>query len=150
MKNSINDSVELNAPISYVWSVLVEYNKFGEWFGVKLDKPFMVGQISCGQLTYPGYEHIPWEVSVQAIIPEQLFAFTWHPYAVHPEIDYSKETPTRVEFKLKNIPEGVLLSVSEMGFENLPEHRQMEAYQMNSNGWAQQMKNIQQYINQKR
>ena len=31
---------------------------------------------------------------MQKMEPEQLFSFTWHPYAVNPDFDYSKETPT--------------------------------------------------------
>ena len=31
----------------------------------------------------------------------RLFSFTWHPYAIEPDVDYSNETPTLVEFKLE-------------------------------------------------
>jgi hypothetical protein len=33
--------------------------------------------------------------------PKRLFSFTWHPYGVDSKIDYSKETPTLVEFRLE-------------------------------------------------
>ena len=36
--------------------------------------------------------------------PERLFSFTWHPYAIDPEEDYSGETPTLVEFTLEKTP----------------------------------------------
>jgi len=29
---------------------------------VSLDGPFIPGQVSRGQITYPGYEHLKWEV----------------------------------------------------------------------------------------
>ena len=59
------------------------------------------GQVSRGQITYPGYEHVRWEAVVQKMEPERLFSFTWHPYAIDPNEDYSKEPPTLVEFTLE-------------------------------------------------
>ena len=43
---------------------------------------------------------------MQKMEPESLFSFTWHPYAVDPKIDYSKETPTLVEFRLTETARG--------------------------------------------
>lgn len=149
MQSSIMNSVLLNAPISNVWNALIEYGKFGEWFGVKLEGPFVVGQLSQGKIIYPGYEHVSWEAVIQEIKPECLFSFTWHPYAIDPAIDYSKEIPTLVEFKLEEFSEGTLVSVFETGFEKIPSYRQDDAYQMNLVGWAEQMKNIKKYIAEK-
>ena len=82
MQDRIEKSIELKAPVSRVWRALADYREFGEWFRVKLDGPFVVGQASSGHITYPGYEHLKWEVVVQKMEPERLFSFTWHPYAV--------------------------------------------------------------------
>ena len=68
---------------------------------MKLDRPFVAGQISRGHITYPGYEHLKWEAVVQSLEPEHLFSFTWHPYAVDPKVDYSLEPSTLVEFRLQ-------------------------------------------------
>jgi uncharacterized protein YndB with AHSA1/START domain len=86
---------------------------------------------------------------VQKIEPERLFSFTWHPYAVDPKKDYSKETPTLVEFKLEKIPGGALLVVTESGFEKIPSERLADALRMNDGGWAEQMKNIESYVAKK-
>src|SRR4051794_14875092 len=131
MINSIEKRIELKAPVSRVWRALTDYREFGEWFRVKLDGPFVPGQVSCGHITYPGYEHLKWEAVVQAIEPERLFSFTWHPYAIDSSIDYSKETPTLVEFRLDKTPEGTLLVVTESGFDKIPSSRQFEAFRMN-------------------
>ena len=80
MNDSIEKRIELKAPISRVWRALTDYREFGEWFRVKLDGPFVPGQVSRGQMTYPGYEHVKWEAVVQKMEPERLFSFTWpHP-----------------------------------------------------------------------
>src|SRR5712664_1603796 len=88
------------------------------------------------------------EVVVQKMEPERLFSFHWHPYAVDPKTDYSKEKPTLVEFKLEKTASGTRLTVVESGFDSLPEGRRDEAFRMNSGGWAQQIKNIEKHVTQ--
>ncbi len=149
MSNRIEKRVELKAPISRVWRALTDHLEFGAWFGVKLDGPFVVGQPASGRITHPGYEHLKWEVTVKQMQPEKLFAFTWHPYAVEPEVDYSKETPTLVEFRLEKTETGTLLVVTESGFDRVPGSRRLEAFRMNSEGWEIQMKNIEKHVAQK-
>src|ERR1700685_2511476 len=99
MNNSIEKRIELKAPVSRVWRALTDYREFGEWFRVKLNGPFVPGQLATGKITHPGYEHVTWNAVVQAMEPEQLFSFTWHPYGIDPDVDYTKETPTLVEFR---------------------------------------------------
>jgi uncharacterized protein YndB with AHSA1/START domain len=149
MENHIEKHIELKAPISRVWRALTDYREFGDWFLVKLDGPFVVGGISRGHITHPGYEHVKWEVAVQKMEPERLFSFTWHPYAVDPKIDYSKEPPTLVEFTLEKTAGGTLLRVTESGFDKIPADRRLKAFRMDEGGWAQQMTNIEKYVAQK-
>jgi uncharacterized protein YndB with AHSA1/START domain len=146
MDNRIEQRIELKASVSRVWRALTDYREFGEWFRVKLDGPFIEGQTTTGQVTHPGYEHLKWKVLVQKIEPERLFSFTWHPYAVDPKIDYSKETPTLVEFRLEKIADGTLLTVTESGFDKIPSDRRLEAFKRDSEGWAAQVKNIEAYV----
>jgi len=148
MSDRIEKRIELAAPISRVWRALTDYREFGQWFGVKLDGPFRAGQVSRGQITHPGYEHVKWEAVVQNMEPERLFSFTWHPYAIDPNIDYSEETPTLVEFRLEGTASGTLLLVMESGFDKIPSHRRLEAFRMNDGGWAQQLKNIEKHVAQ--
>jgi|SRR5581483_10405400 len=148
MEHVIEKRIELNAPVSRVWRALTDYREFGEWFRVKLDGPFVPGQVSHGRITYPGYEHLHWEATVLKMDPERLFSYTWHPYAVGPEKDYSRESPTLVEFTLEKTATGTLLVVKESGFEKVPADRRAEAFRMNDGGWTQQMKNIEGYVTQ--
>jgi uncharacterized protein YndB with AHSA1/START domain len=104
------------------------------------------GQISRGQITYPGYEHVRWEAIVQKMEPERLFSFTWHPYAVEPGVDYSGEPQTLVEFTLEKTATGTLLRVVESGFSKLPDKRRLEAYRRNEGGWTAQVDNIARHV----
>ncbi|MGH8427947.1 MAG: SRPBCC family protein [Gammaproteobacteria bacterium] len=146
MKDRIEKSIELQVPVGRVWRALTDHREFGAWFRVELDDPFAVGEISRGHITYPGYEHLKWEATVQAMEPERLFSFTWHPYAVDPDRDYSDESQTLVEFRLKSTVSGTRLVVTESGFGALPEGRRTVALRMNESGWAQQMHNIQAHV----
>jgi uncharacterized protein YndB with AHSA1/START domain len=146
MEQRIEKHIELNAPVSRVWRALTDYREFGEWFRVKLEGPFVPGQVSRGHITHPGYEHVKWEAVVQQMEPERFFSFTWHPYSVDPQIDYSQETPTLVEFRLEPTPTGTRLLLTESGFENIPSDRRLEAFRMNDGGWTEQMKNIESYV----
>jgi uncharacterized protein YndB with AHSA1/START domain len=144
----IEKRIELKAPLSRVWRALTDHREFGLWFRVKLDGPFVPGQVSRGWITYPGYEHVKWEAVVQKMEPERLFSFTWHPYAVDPKMDYSKEPPTLVEFRLEKTAAGTLLTVTESGFDKIPAGRRPEAFRMNEGGWTQQIKSIESYVAQ--
>lgn len=148
MNDRIEKTIELKAPVSRVWRALTDYREFGTWFRVKLDGPFAPGQVSTGQITHPGFEHIRWQALVQKIEPERLFSFTWHPYAIDPKEDYSKEPSTLVVFTLEKTATGTLLRVVESGFDKIPAHRRDLAFRMNEGGWAAQMGNIAQHVGQ--
>jgi uncharacterized protein YndB with AHSA1/START domain len=149
MTDRIEKRIELKAPVARVWRALTDHREFGEWFRVKLDGPFVAGQVSRGQITYPGYEHLKWEAVVQKMEPERLFSFTWHPAAVDPKVDYSKERPTLVEFRLEKTKDGTLLVLTESGFDKIPSERGLDAFRRNDGGWTQQMKNIESHVTQK-
>jgi uncharacterized protein YndB with AHSA1/START domain len=142
MTDRIEKSIELNADVERVWRALTDHEEFGTWFRVRLDGPFAVGAPSRGHITYPGYEHLKWQAEVVRMERPNLFAFTWHPYAVDPDTDYSEEPPTLVEFRLEPAGTGTRLTVTESGFDALPAHRRDEAFRMNEGGWSEQVKNI--------
>ena len=150
MSDRIEKRIELKAPVSRVWRALTDYREFSEWFRVKLSGPFVVGQITSGYITHPGYEHVKWEAWVQKMEPERLFSFTWaHPKSLDKanySPDYSKEPTTLVEFRLEKIAIGTLLILTESGFDKLPSDRRLENFRRNDGGWTEQMKNIEAYV----
>lgn len=141
----IEKSIDIAAPLGRVWRALTDHREFGEWFRVRLESPFEAGRATRGRVTYPGYEHVKMEVQVVRIEPERYFSFRWHPYAVEPGVDYSKEPMTLVEFRLEQIATGTRLSVTESGFDSIPMARRDEAFRMNNGGWEEQIGNIQRY-----
>ena len=146
MSNSIEKQIDLKAPVARVWKALTDHREFGAWFRVHLDQPFEPGKASTGHITHPGYEHLKWTATVREMVEPQLFSFTWHPYGIDPDVDYSAETPTLVEFRLEAIDGGTRLRLIESGFDKVPAGRRAEAWRMNDKGWTQQMENIRAHV----
>ncbi len=142
----IEKKILLRAPRARVWRALTDTTEFGAWFHVRLEGPFTIGESVKGKLTYPGYEHMTMEVTVERMDAEQLFSYRWHPYAVDPKVDYSSEPTTLVEFHLEETADGTLLTVVESDFDRIPAHRRAEAYRMNSQGWSIQLENILRHV----
>jgi uncharacterized protein YndB with AHSA1/START domain len=144
--NQIEKQVLIRAPRSRVWRALTDAEEFGTWFGVKLAGPFELGRTVKGRITHPGYEHLVMEVLVERMEPEHVFAYRWHPYAVDPDVDYSGEPTTLVEFRLEDAPGGTRLTLVESGFDQVPANRRAEAFRMNDEGWRAQVENIRRHV----
>lgn len=142
----IEKKILLRAPRSRVWRALTDAEEFGSWFGVKLSTGFDPGKQVTGRITHPGYEHLELTVRVEQLEAERLLSFRWHPYAVDPDFDYSKEPMTLVEFRLEEAPEGTLLTVVESGFDQIPRERRDVAFRMNDEGWGMQMENVRRHV----
>ena len=149
--NTSTDRIErkilLRAPPSRIWRALSNAEEFGNWFGVALTgKAFAAGERMQGQITYPGYEHVVFDVVIERMEPERLLSWRWHPAAVETAVDYAKEPTTLVVFELKEAEGGTLLSVVESGFDRVPPSRRLGAFRMNSTGWDEQMQNIEKHV----
>ncbi len=143
----IEREILLKAPRSRVWRALANAEEFGTWFGVALKgKTFAAGQRVQGQITYPGYEHVVFDVVIERMEPQRLMSWRWHPASIDPSVDYSKEPGTLVVFELEDVEGGTLLRVVESGFDSLPPSRRLEAFRMNSGGWDEQVRNIERHV----
>jgi uncharacterized protein YndB with AHSA1/START domain len=142
----IEKQIVLRAPRARVWQALTDSGEFGEWFGARLEGPFVAGGRVTGRITIKGYEHVPMNLHIERVEPQHTFSYRWHPYAIEPETDYSHEPMTLVEFQLQDVPEGTRLSIVESGFDRIPLERRATAYRMNDGGWAAQAVNIERYL----
>lgn len=142
--NSIERSIHINGSRERVWRALTNAEEFGAWFGADLSgQSFTAGQRARGPMTMQGCEGLYFDAVIKQIQPQDLLSFHWHPYSGDPSADYSTEQPTLVTFTLKDVPgKGVLLTVVESGFDKVPEHRRRKAFEMHSEGWDFQLKNV--------
>ncbi len=146
MVDRIEKRIELAAPIERVWRAVTDHREFGTWFKVRLDQPFALGEMSTGQMTYPGFEHLPWLAKVEAIEEPLYFAFRWPPFYGEIEEDTSGDPWTLVEFRLEPTATGTRLILVESGFDALPEGRRGIAFRSNEGGWQEQIGNVKAHV----
>jgi hypothetical protein len=92
------------------------------------------------------YEGKPLKITIEQMEPERLFSFRWHPFAVEPGVDYSAEPTTLVVFSLEDIENGVMLTVTESGFDQIPLARRAKAFTASEQGWGMVVKLIGEYL----
>ncbi|HEX5960535.1 MAG TPA: SRPBCC family protein [Rhodanobacteraceae bacterium] len=153
----IEKQVLLKASRERVWRAVSEADQLGSWFGVAFDGPFIEGQRLTGRITptqvdaevaamQAPYAGTPFEWLVEKIEPMRRIAFRWHPFGLDQTIDYSAEPMTLIVFELHDAPGGILLTVTESGFDRLPPERRAKAFTANEDGWAHQMRLIEKYL----
>ena len=153
----IEKKILLHAPLKRVWRALSDSAEFGTWFGLKFDGPFKPGAIMRGVLVgtkvnpevaklQKAHEGLPFEITIEQMVSERLFSMRWHPFAVEPGVDYSAEATTLIEFVLEEVPNGVMLTVTESGFDRIPLARRAKAFSANEGGWAIMVKVIEEYL----
>jgi uncharacterized protein YndB with AHSA1/START domain len=153
----IEKSVFLKASRARVFQALTNSDEFATWFGMKFDRPFTEGAVLKGTVVgtkvdpevaekQKPYEGKTGEITIETIEPERLFSFRWHPHAMEPGVDYSKEPTTLVTFVLEDAPGGILLKVTESGFDRIPLERREDAFKGNEGGWTLVVTLIEKYL----
>ena len=153
----IEKKIFLRAPRKRVWRALSDSTEFGSWFGMKFDGPFAPGASMRGVIVpttvnaevanaQKPYEGTPFEITIEEMEPERLFSFRWHPGAVERGVDYSAEPTTLVVFALEEVVDGIMLTVTESGFDQIPLARRAKAFTANEQGWTMVVKLIEEYL----
>ena len=153
----IEKKVLLHAPLKRVWTALANSTEFGTWFGMKFDGPFVPGALMRGVIVptkvnaevakaQQKYDGMPVEITIEKMEPERLFSFRWHPYAIERGVDYSAEPTTLIEFVLEEMKDGVMLTVTESGFDQIPLVRRVKAFTANEEGWGMVVKLLEEYL----
>lgn len=153
----IEKQIFLKAPRARVWQAITNSAEFGSWFGMKLAGPFEAGKKIRGTISpttvdeevarlQKPHEGKAVEMLVHSIEPESRFCLKWHPFAIDPKVDYSKEPMTLITFTLEEQNGGTLLTITESGFDQIPISRRAEAIKANDGGWAHQTKLLEKYL----
>lgn len=153
----IEKQVLLSASRERVWRAISDARRFGTWFGVEFAGPFVAGQTLKGRMVptkvdpdvaksqepFAGVEFV---VVVERIEPMRHFSFRWHPYEVEPDCDPLQQPMTLVTFELEEAGGGILLTISESGFDAVPLEKRARAFADNEQGWAVQSRLIERYL----
>jgi len=143
----IEKEILLHAPLARVWRALADATEFGTWFGVRFDGPFAPGATIRGviaptkvnaEVAKAQKEHAgtPFEITVEQMETERVFAFRsqWQGDA------------TLVVFALEEAANGVVLTVTESGFDQIPLARRAQAFAANEQGWSMMVRVIEEYL----
>jgi uncharacterized protein YndB with AHSA1/START domain len=153
----IEKKIVLNASIDRVWRAISDAKEFGSWFGMAFDGPFVQGNRMTGKIVpttvdaevaklQKPHEGKAFEITIDRIEPMRKFSFRWHPFAIDPSVDYSKEPTTLVTFDLEKVSGGTQLTITESGFDKIPLARRAEAFKANEGGWQKQTELIAKYL----
>ena len=153
----IEKQILLRASRERVWRALTDSKEFGVWFGMRFQAPFSAGATMKATIVgtevddevaekQKQYEGTQFEIHVERIEPQRVFSFRWHPGAVDPKVDYSAEPTTLVEFVLEEGAGGILLKVTESGFDKIPLARRAQAFSGNESGWELVVHLIEKYL----
>lgn len=153
----IEKTTLLRAPLGRVWQAISDSSQFGEWFGLRAEGPFVAGEtVRCTivptsvdpevaeqQKEYEGFEFDIW---VEEVVAEQKLSIRWHPYSLDEDADPETEPTTLVTFTLEPQDDGVLLTITESGFDQIPLDRRAQAFASNDDGWTHQIRMIGSYL----
>jgi uncharacterized protein YndB with AHSA1/START domain len=153
----IEKKILLKAPLDRAWRAISDSKEFGTWFGMKVDGPFTPGATMHGMIVptqvnaevaaaQKQYEGKKIEITIERMEPQRMISFRWHPHAVEPGVDYSKEPTTLIVVALEQTPDGVMLTVTESGFDQIPLARRAQAFHANDQGWGMVVKLVGDYL----
>jgi uncharacterized protein YndB with AHSA1/START domain len=152
----IRKFILLRATRERVWRAISDSSQFGQWFGVSIQGPFVPGQRVAGRIVPTSVDpevakmQEPWagapcDFHVERVEPMSLFSFRWHPGG-----DLVENAPddqmTTVTFELADAPGGVMLTITETGFDRVPLERRAKAFTDNEGGWEIQTRLIEKYL----
>jgi uncharacterized protein YndB with AHSA1/START domain len=153
----ISKQIVLRATRERVWKAISDHVEFGTWFGVEIDGPFVAGTRAVGRISptkvdpdvarlQEPHRGAAFLIEVDRIEPMRLLSFRWHPYAIDQDQTYDREPMTLVTFELADVEAGILLTVTETGFDRLPAARRSIARDANDGGWEHQTRLIARYL----
>lgn len=130
-------SIVIAAQQARVWSAITEAAQISQWFDGAMQWEFIPAAGAAITFRYNG--EIIGYGSVVAAEPPEHFAFRWTPEPGNP-------TQSLVTFRLELVAGGTQVTISEEGFEALPEDVRQKRYDMNAMGWGIALDHLTAYL----
>ena len=143
-EDRIEREIVVAAPRERVWQIITQAEHLGKWFGESAEVDLRPG----GTIALRWEKYGTFYATIEKIDEPQYLSYRWIPGT--PGEKPGKENSTLVEFTLT--PQGgkTKLQVVETGFSRLPrsESERAEQFNDNSDGWASELRDLQQYVEQ--
>jgi uncharacterized protein YndB with AHSA1/START domain len=145
VQDRIEREVVVAAPRERVWEIITQAEHVGKWFG---DSGAEVDLRPGGTIVLRWEKYGTVYAMIDKIDEPNYFSYRWTPGT--PDAKPDNENSTLVEFTLT--PQGgeTRLRVVETGFSNLlmNESERAEQFSDNTEGWAKELRELQQYVEQ--
>jgi uncharacterized protein YndB with AHSA1/START domain len=145
----IDRSIDIEASPERVWRALTDAEHLSAWFQVRIEGDIATGSAVWMTSTTPDQVGQRFRVRFMELTPPRRLVWRWHPGAVDPAVDYSREPETVVTFILEAAGSGTKLSVSETGFDEVSLARRAKVYEDNNQGWAEVLVWLQEHVEAK-
>jgi uncharacterized protein YndB with AHSA1/START domain len=142
----IDRTIVIKAPPERVWRALTDPAQVSQWFGVTIEGSIAQGSEAWMTSLHPDYAGQRFRVRFTEMTPPRRLVWRWHPGAVDPKVDYSREPETTVTFTLEPSDGGTRLTVAETGFDEIILERRAKVYADNSQGWTEVLASIQKHV----
>jgi uncharacterized protein YndB with AHSA1/START domain len=146
----IDRTIRIDASPERVWRALTTAEELAAWFQVEIEGDIAPGREVWMTSLSPGCAGHRFRVRFEAMDRPRRFVWQWHPGAVEPGVDYSREPRTTVTFMLVPVEGGTELKVSETGFDAVALERRAKVYHENTEGWAEVLVWLQRHVEQAR
>jgi uncharacterized protein YndB with AHSA1/START domain len=120
-----------------VWRAITEPEQISQWFDGSMKWDFRLAAGETIRLSVNG-EHIG-DATIAVVEPPERFAFRWMPEPGNP-------AESLVTFLLETVSEGTRVTVTEAGFEALPDNVRQRRRDMNAQGWGIALDNLSAYL----
>ncbi|MGZ3496832.1 MAG: SRPBCC family protein [Vulcanimicrobiaceae bacterium] len=144
VEDRIEREIVVAAPRERVWEIITQAEHVGKWFGDSAEVDLRPG----GTIVLRWEKYGTMYATIEKIDEPQYFSYRWMPGRLDEKP--SNENSTLVEFTLT--PQGgqTRVRVVETGFSRLlmNESERTEQFKDNTEGWASQLRDLQQYVEQ--
>lgn len=130
-------SIIIAADRDRVWQAITTPEQISQWFdsSMKWDFRLAVGEM----ITFSANGETLGSGTIAVVEPPERFAFRWTPEPGNP-------AETVVTFALEAVAEGTRVTITEAGFEALPDDVRQRRRSMNAEGWGIALNNLAAYL----
>lgn len=128
---AIERSIVINAQRERIWRALTTPAHFSKWF----EMPISFEHLRSGEIITFEVDQQDEHGVIVEVIPPERFAFRW-------PVAQGYEIMTLVTFTLETVAEGTRVTITESGFEQLPESLRQARFADNDKGWQIQSENL--------
>jgi uncharacterized protein YndB with AHSA1/START domain len=131
MQDKIERKITINAPKVRVYAAIADPNQIVKWFPDKIDGELKEGE----QPIFHFNGHGKSRIYVVAMRPDDYFAYRWVPGSSDLVDDVLSTQSTLVEFNITETEGVSTVSMTESGFNKIPQQQAEAAFKQNSGGW---------------